>query len=260
MSFSKDLALPASLADLLIARNDALRLIADARRTLEMASEVLGVHGRTLMPQCALIPEDEARIRRELDDRMWRRAFDLTGFKQLMDAKAVEVFEKSLSPSPPEFTAATIRATFIELQINADSMFRRGVFNVFKLLSDTYRTNEREPFRIGQKVVMTTMVGMSVRRGLNIKTGWGTASSRLNDLDRVFQTLDGKQFLPHTLESAMNAAFEQGAVFENENYRAKAFKNGNLHLEFKRKELLDKVNEEIAAFYSDGALPDARAA
>lgn len=256
MSIFKNLSLPTTLTDLLLARNDALRLIADARRITEMAKEVLGRYGTSLLPHGAQLHDDESKVRRELDDRMWRRAFDLTGFKQLMDAQAVEKFEKSLCPEPPEFTEETIRATFIDLQINAGQMFRRGVFNVFRYLSDDYRTNAREPFRIGRKVVMTCMVRTSFGRGLCIRHG--TSSDRLNDLDRVFQTLDGKQYHSRTLESDMNIAFAQGEIFESDFYRVKAFKNGNMHVEFKRVDLLDKVNEQIAEFYAEGALPDAR--
>jgi hypothetical protein len=256
MSCFKDLALPTTLTDLLRARDSALAKFADARRSLDEAMALLDQCGRHLMPYGAKIADDEKKVRSELDHKMWHRAFDLTGFKQLMDAEAIAQFEKSLCPVPPEFTEGTIRATFIDLQIKSGEMFRRGVFNVFRYLSDTYRTNAAEPFRIGRKVVMTGMVNGSYRRGLCIDHG--RSSDKLNDIDRVFQTLDGKKFEPRTLESEMNAAFELGEVFENDNYRAKAFKNGNLHVEFKRQDLLDKVNEEIAAFYAEGALPDAR--
>ncbi|RBB97321.1 DUF4942 domain-containing protein [Pseudomonas sp. MWU12-2115] len=260
MSVFTDLAVPTTLSDLLQARDAALRLIEDARRITQQAAEILGQSGRYLMPCGAVMADDQVTVRNELDTSMWHRAFDLTGFKQLMDAEAVDEFEKSLSPVPPEFTEATIRATFIDLRMNAVSMFRRGVFNVFRSLSDTYRTNSREPFRIGRKVVMASMV--TCRCGYpQISYGsYNWAPNKLNDLDRVFQTLDGKVFQPHTLRSAMDLAFEQGEVFENDYYRAKAYKNGNLHLEFKRLDLLDKVNEQIAEFYADGALPDARAA
>jgi hypothetical protein len=258
MSIFTSLALPTTLNDLLLARDNALRLIADARRNIEMAKETLEQHGRYLMPHGAQIADDDQKVRRQLNDSMWRRAFDLTGFKQLMDAQAVAEFERSLCPEPPEFTEANMRATFIDLQINAGQMFRRGVFNVFRYLSDDYRTNASEPFRIGRKVVMSWMVGLSSRRGLSIK--YGTSSDKLNDLDRVFVTLDNKPFQPRTLESAMNTAFEQGEVFESDYYRAKAFKNGNMHVEFKRQDLLDKVNEQIGEFYANGALPDARKA
>lgn len=255
MSLGTNLALPTTLPDLLKARDDALRLIADARRLTEMAEEALGPYGRALMPSGAKLAEDDKRIRAEMDSRMWRRAFDLTGLRQLMDEQAVTEFEKSLCPAPPEFTMDNIRATFIELHQGAEDMFRRGVFNVFRWLSDSYRTNEKEPFRIGRKVVMTCMVGLAMRTGLSIR--YDRAASKLNDIDRVIQTLDGKRFEPRTLEVAMNVAFAKREVFENDYFRAKAFRNGNLHLEFKRLDLLDKVNEEIAAYYGDGALPDA---
>lgn len=257
MSFSTSLALPTTLNDLLDARSEALRLFTDARRLTVMAQEILAPLGSNLMPYSAEFRDCEERARRELDERLWRRAFDLTGFKQLMDAQAVAEFEKSLNPATPEFTDATIRATFIDLQLKSGDMFRRGIFNIFRYLSDDYRTNAKEPFRIGRKVVMSYMVEMSFRKGLRLRYGQ-YASDRLNDMDRVFQTLDGAQFQPRTLEAAMNASFEEKQVFENDFYRAKAFKNGNMHLEFKRLDLLDKVNEQIAEFYADGALPDAR--
>lgn len=256
--YQKALALPVTIFDLLEARDEALRLIADARTLTKKASDSLSRHGSFLMPHCALLPGSESDVRRELDASMWRRAFDLIGFKQLMDAQAVEEFEKSLSPNPPEFKEGTIRATFIDLRLGADNMFRRGVFNVFRYLSDDYRTNAREPFRIGRKVVMGFMVRASFRKGRCIN--YGRSADRLNDIDRVFMTLDKKHFQPRTLESAMNMAFEEGQIFESEYYKAKAFKNGNLHLEFKRADLLEKVNEEIAVFYQEGSIPDARKA
>ncbi|PSL90799.1 DUF4942 domain-containing protein [Pseudomonas sp. R9.37] len=258
MSIFTNLAVPTTLNDLLQARDDALRLLGDARRTADMAAKLLAQHGPYLMPHGAKFPEDEKRVRSELDSSMWRRAFDMTGFKQLMDAQAVAEFEKSLLPLAPEFTEANIRATFIDLRLKAEMMFRRGLFDVFRYLSDDYRTNAKEPFRIGSKVVMSGMVCRSYRRGLQINYGW--ASDKLNDLDRVVKTVDGKPFLPRTLETAMTVAFEDGQVFQDTYYRAKAFKNGNLHLEFLRLDLLEKVNEQIAECYADGALPDARAA
>lgn len=258
MSIFTNIAVPTTLNDLLQARDDALRLFADARRTIDMAAKLLAQHGSHLMPSGAKLPDDQKSVRSELDCSMWRRAFDMTGFKQLMDAQAVKSFEASLYPVAPEFTEANIRATFIDLRLNAGVMFRRGVFDVFRYLSDDYRTNAKEPFRIGHKVVMSGMICRSYRRGLQIN--YGLASDRLNDLDRVVKTVDGKPFLPRTLETAMTVAFEDGQVFQDTYYRAKAYKNGNLHLEFLRLDLLEKVNEQIAEYYADGALPDGRAA
>lgn len=246
------LTLPVTLTDLLDAREQALSLHMQARRLNDMAKELLDQHGAYLMPDAGQFRQSVLLARNELDASMWRRAFDLTGFRQLMDAEAVAEFERSLSPVPPEFTDATVRATFIDLHQGAGEMFRRGIVNVFRGLSDDYRTNANEPFRIGRKVVMRWMIQPGWTRGLQVR--YGTGKDKLNDIDRVIKTLDGKPFQPRSFESAMNGAFEAGQVFEDAYYKAKAYKNGNLHLEFLRPDLLDKLNEQIAEHYADGAL------
>lgn len=245
------LSLPVSLNDLLAARDQAIRLHRDARRLNEQARETLAAVGSYLMPHGSEFHDSLERALIELDRSMWRRAFDLTGFTQLMDAEAVAEFERSLLPRPPEFTDATIRATFIDLHQKAGHMFRRGVVNVFRYLSDDYKTNAAEAFRIGRKCIMSWMVGPSFKRGLQIKIGSG---NKLNDIDRIIKTVDGKQFKPRDLEYAMNAAFEKGEVYECDYYRAKGFKNGNLHLEFRRADLLDLLNEQIALHYGENVL------
>lgn len=255
MSIWKELSLPTTLTDLLRARDDALRLIGDARATMKLASDVLAPHGRYLMPPSMQLREDPEKTQHTLDESMWRRAFDLTGFKQLMDAQAVAEFERSLKPRPPAFTEANIRSTFIALQGESREMFRRGVVNVFRYLSDDYKTNSSEPFRIGRKIIMEYMVWANFGTGLQIR--YGGPDDRLNDIDRVFQTLDEKKFQPGAMCSALNTSFKAGQLHECDTYRARAFKNGNLHLEFKRLDLLEKVNEQIAEHYAN-TLPDAR--
>lgn len=259
MNAFQQLALPTTLTDLLVARQDAMRLMEDSRRILKKAEEVLAQYGKNLMPYGARPIESDDRVRAELDRSMWRRAMDLTGFRQLMDAEEVKRFDSGLESMPPEFTEDNIRATFIDLQLRSVEMFRRGVFNVFRTLSDDYRTNAAEPFRIGSKVIMKSMVRLAYRRGLCVRDSMSNcAADKLNDIDRVVKTLDGKPFQPRFLEAAMNAAFENCNVYEDEYFRAKGFKNGNLHFEFKRLDLLDKVNEQIADYYAYNALADGR--
>lgn len=252
MSIFTQIALPTTLTDLLAARDRALELHRLARQLNDAMRDRLNQNGRHLFPHNAEFREDSDQVQHELDRRMWERAFDLTGFKQLMDADAVAEFDRAMHPKPLAFTEGNIRATFIDLHGRADDMFRRGIVNVFRYLSGNYKTNSREPFRVGRKIIMGYMVRPSHRGGLSI--GHGRPSDQLNDIDRVIKTLDGKQLKARELESAMNAAFSKLEVFENGYYRARAFKNGNVHLEFLRDDLLEKLNEQIADYYSDGAL------
>lgn len=249
MSVFTDLALPTTLTDLLQARQDALRLLNDARQLTTMAKDLLDRHGRYLMPHNGQLRDSAERVQAELDASMWRRAFDLTGFKQLMDAQAVAEFERSLTPRPPEFTEANIRSTFIELHGSAKEMFRRGVVNVFRYLSDDYKTNANEPFRIGRKVVMTYMANKAFGGGLELN--YGGARDKLNDIDRVVRTLGGMTFTSGALPIAVNQALKLNQVYQCELYRAKGFQNGNLHFEFMRPDLLDMVNEQIAEHYGN---------
>lgn len=243
------LSLPTTLNDLLSVRDKALMLIDEARHCTDLAKSLLDQHGSYLMPNSAQLRDDAKRIRAELDASLWRRAFDLTGFKQIMDAEAVAAFDKGLHPSPPAFTDGNIRATFMDLHARSGEMFRRGIVNVFRYLSDDYKTNSNEPFRIGRKVVMTWMVGPSFKRGLQIR--YGMPSDKMNDIDRIIKTLDGKQFKPRDLEYAINTALEKREVFEDDYYRVKGFKNGNMHMEFKRDDLLDGLNDQIAEHYGN---------
>ena len=257
MSVFTNLALPTTLTDLLKAREDALRLLTDARRLTSMAKDLLDQHGHYLMPHNGQLRESAERVQAELDASMWRRAFDLTGFKQLMDAQAVAEFERSLKPCPPEFTEANIRSTFIELHGTAREMFRRGVVNVFRHLSDDYKTNSREPFRIGPKLVMTYMVQPCFGGGRQLH--YGGAGDKLNDIDRVIRTVADMRFQAGTLPTLVNQALKAGRTHECDLYRAKGFKNGNLHFEFKRHDLLDLVNDQIAQHYGSALAKEAAA-
>lgn len=252
----QQIALPVNLTDMLEGRNKAIELHQQARRVNDLVGDTLKRFGDFMMPRGMQFDECEERAIWDLDTKLWRKAFDLTGFKQLMDAEAVSEFEKSLSPHPPEFTEANIISTFASLHQDAGHMFRRGIVNVFRRLADKYKTNAAEPFKVGRKVVMSYMVDSGFQKGLRIRISYG--SEHLNDIDRVIKTLDGKEFKPRSLESDMNAAFTNTDPFEDDYYRARAFKNGNLHLEFKRLDLLEKLNEQIAEFYSEGALAGRR--
>lgn len=245
MSAFTTLSLPTTLTDMLEARDRAIRLHGDARRANDLAEDVLKSAGQYLAPSEMNFKETQDRVIKAIDQRMWTRAFDITGFRQMMDAQEVEKFERSLYADTAAFTEDNIRATFLELSQRADEMFRRGIVRVFRGLDREYRSHDA--FRVKRKAILTFMLRPGFRGGMQV--GYGTPSHQLDDIDRVFKTLDRKRFQPRELESGLNAAFKLRQLFEDDYYRAKGFKNGNLHLEFKRDDLLEQVNELIAEHY-----------
>lgn len=247
-------AIPVTISDMIEARNQAISLIIHAEKSLSKANETLKTVAPHLMPGGARLNESSIqKMTHDLDSRLWRRSFDLAGFYKVMDEKAMSEFEGSLSKNPPEFNMDNIQTTFLSMAAEADTIFKRGIVNVFKHLSKDFRTNSKEPFKIGKKIICSHMAELWC--GMKIRYQY---SARLNDIDRVFRIVAGEEHQPRSLETAVNAAWEKGEDYECDYYKIRGFQKGTVHIWFKRQDLLDKVNELIHDYYQGSAIPDAR--
>lgn len=251
MSINRDVAVPKTLLDYIEGRDRVITLFRDAKRSVEAAVAEAKKIGTYLYPARGHIEASEKEFIRDLDRALWRQAFNHTGFFQLMDKEAHSDFDKSLSDNPPEFTEANVREIFLSLAQDSELMFRRGLVNVFLRLSREYRTNEKEPFKVGRKIVVGYLFQLSYGRGLQIRYG---SEATINDIDRVFKVLDGQKHQPRALELALNAAMKDGNLYEDDYFKVRAFKNGNGHIEFKRADLLEKANLLIHEHYKGRAL------
>ena len=257
MSFT-EIAIPKTLEDYVESKNKALMMIQQAHNLLEAAEAEMATIGNYCYPLDARMRDTPARIKIEMNKRLWEVAIDKTGFKQLMDAEAMRDFKNSVEREPPDFTIENIRCQFLTMYQDAGSMFNRGLVNVFKKLDSSYRTNEKEAFKVGKKIVIRQMFSNWLGT-LSVNYGrYSSGDGIINDLDRVFKVLAGDKHDPRGLEYAINAHFKKGVyVYEDSYYRIKGFKNGNAHIEFKRDDLLEKANDIIADYYG-GTIPDAR--
>ena len=246
----KELAIPSSITDMIEARDRALSLIESAEQLLKEAEETLAPMGNYLFPMSARLDGSLPRIRVELDQRMWSASFTKAGFFQVMDAQAKNEFEASVARKTPVFSIGTVRSTFLSLAQESDKIFKRGLVNVFLNLSRYHVTNQKEPFKVGKKVIKGWMTD---RWSGHLQIRY-EASAQINDIDRVFKILDGKKHNPRELENQINAAWKKSNVFEDDYYRIKGFKNGNIHIEFKRSDLLKKANRLIHEYYQGEAL------
>lgn len=247
-----DLATRKTIADYVAIKNEALRHIEDARRSVDAAEKILNTVCSYMLPHTVRMPSEDECVR-QINRGMWRKTFHLTGLTQLMDAQAIAELERSIDSECPDFTEENITATFLAQAQQADMMFRRGIVNVFFRLSPEYKTNKAEPFRIGPKFVMSYGCERSFGGGRRIRFG---SEDRINDVDRVFCVIDKQPHSPATLQTAMNDAFRKCIDFENSYFRVKSFKNGNLHWTIKRLDLLDQVNLQIAQYYGENKLAE----
>lgn len=256
------LALPATIEDYVAMRNQAIAdyatVLAVSAKIEKDMSRLMSWHG---MPYQAKPQMSEKEFRQEIDSRLWQHTYRLTGMQQFMDEQAKSEFTRSLENDPPEFTVANIRSQFLTAQVDAKKFFYRGVVNLFLKLSGIYRSND--PFKIGKRLVMSYS---TEHWNGNITVSYSHGADRVNDLDRVVQTIIGNKFEQGALVDRINASFKEchnageRAVYDDDVYRIKGFRNGNLHVQIKDQSIIDAVNRIIADYYQNGAIADGRAA
>ncbi len=236
MSIYKDIAKAPCLTDLLDAR-DRMELeigkFYEAFATAEQVSKTLGRFG--YMPASARPQGSRESAMAEVDAAFWRKAYDLTGLSSLMDATARREFDRSLetryaSNGPPAFTLDNVRSQFVTAVQDAEMMFQRGVYEIFRHIHSWqgkgYATNRGESFRIGPKVILCSWASFDTWS--KFPSPNSSRYDDYNDLDRVLSVLDGKPFSPRTFETACRQAWEKGEDFEGDYVRMRAYKNGNV--------------------------------
>src|SRR5690349_5481991 len=190
---------------------------------------------------------DMEDVRRSIDSGVWEYMLDAVGLKAMMDAKAIEEFRKQNRENPPEATLDNLAATLAHLDGQRVAIFDRGVINLFERLDHKFKTNPG--FRLEKKIIISSALGHY--------GGWnhyGSANAQVRDLDRIFHLLDGKAPKDHLADAAaaVGAARSRGRdqqVVETEYFTFRLMRNGNLHVAFKRADLVRGVNEIIAAHF-----------
>lgn len=242
----KDLALQQTLDDVCEARDAAIRDFSAALRLIDSARGNLSVIAPHIMPYLGSGFPSEEVFTKDVDRRLWQIVWDKTHLSQYMDKKAREEMHRSLEKDPPAMTLENARTALLSAASQADLFFARGVHELFRTRNDyDYETNKAYPFRLGEKMVLDGAVDVWF---LPKKTWSHRMSDRLNDVDRVFKTLDQVVFAPRTLEAAINAAWASSDTFEDGYYKIRGFKKGTAHIWFKRHDLLEKVNKVIADY------------
>lgn len=257
MTVHTDVAIRQTIGQLCEARDAVIRHLEDARRSLELAKQHMpDRYGGGFR----IDHYGRQNPRAEVDRTFWRRALDLTGFRQVMDAAALADWQREVDGANcPEFTEDNVVATFLTASQQAGEMFDRGVWRVFVRLDGAYRSNTADAFKVlaNHRYVLTYMLQSNFRGGQHIAY---RAQDQLNDIDRVVRTVRGEVFNPRSLESAMNEAFAKGSDYESDLYKARAFGNGNMHLWFRDAEAVERINEAIARHAGGSAIPRGRAA
>jgi hypothetical protein len=188
---------------------------------------------------------------KSLERGTWGELVRKMELRRFLSVKRSEELDKQLRTGEgfPEITEENILAMMQGTIARAGEYLEEAVKEVYDFLrpwrwgSDDYKTNEKNRWQLGPKAIREGWVSIGYGRRSFGPNYYRTDHYRA--LNNVFCLLDGKTHGSATyngeLYDAVHNADDDGRG-ETEYFRFKCFKNGNLHLEFKRLDLVEKLN------------------
>lgn len=222
-----------------------LALIKQAEDRLGRAFATSGTHYDLLAFTHGDHALDFEKKRIRMRGAAWRYLVSRAEIKKLASIKrAKEIDDMLAKPETlPEITTDNVMGWVQSLDGQAKRFLQEAAVEVYEWLRPSrgdYKTNNA--FKIGKRVVLTYMVESTYTgRGIRVRYG---SEDRVRALDNVLHLLDGKGVSPTRngeLADAINGR-PAGDIGETTYFRFRSFRNGNLHLEFRRPDLVQQLN------------------
>jgi hypothetical protein len=186
----------------------------------------------------------------------WEILVNRMGIKNLMSIKKREEFDKQIKDGDvPEVTAGNIIAVIMGLADRAADFATEAARETLKLLTPsrgTYKTNSG--FKVGRRVILSWYVEQGYSGAFRANY---TREKELIAIDGTFHILDGKGVmrdrktpLIHAIEASPDGRGE------TEYFKFRCCRNRNLHLEFKRLDLVKQLNGLATGEYVLGQDPE----
>jgi hypothetical protein len=247
-----------TVEDVVAQRNlaiDQFKIAVDALQRAKDAWE-RATHGCYGIHEFRMRETDPSVFIRKLDAETWQFLLQLTSLRDLMDVEARKAFDKQCREAPPEVTVDNVLATLQTLTGQAGDIFQRSIVATFEALPREFKSNDY--FKFGRRIIFENAISVNRWGRREDQVSWsfyGTnyAAERMHDLDRIFHVVDGKQ-PPAWSAGAVQAcsdACRHGCPFETQSqyFNLKGFKKGTLHVWPHRRDLIDKVNLQLAEHY-----------
>jgi len=174
----------------------------------------------------------------------WQAIIGHMDVKKMMSIKRATEMERQLEKPDemPDLTELNIMAMMEQTFNNIPQMLMEATTEVYKMLRphDAYKTNDF--WKVGRKVILGYKIEGSYSKRSRFQVRHD-AQKELTALDNVFQMLDGKGVCKTNAGPLCDAiAMSETGNGETEYVKFKCYINRNLHLEFKRQDLVDKLN------------------
>jgi hypothetical protein len=184
----------------------------------------------------------------------WRALLDRIEVKKFMSTADLKALEKSFEnvKTIPEITLDACTEIIKGMMNTAPDYAKKMAIEAFNLLTpgrreyEKLKTNKIHARRaLGSKVILTWAWVEPYYHGGNYHVNY-SRENELYCIDKVFHALDGKgvpKGYNTPLVDAINATPVKIGVGETDYFKFKCFRNGNLHIYFKRLDLVKKLNQ-----------------
>jgi hypothetical protein len=173
---------------------------------------------------------------------VWRQIVHQTGVRKILSIKRARELDANLDDAEklPDISVQSVLDYLATLRENSKDLASESVKEVFQWLRpyDRYKTNDH--WQVGKKVILTNCVEL---RGGQFRVSY-YKRPELSALDQVFHLLDGAG-IPDgyhcPLVDGLNT-LRYGDKGETTYFEYQAYKNGNVHVTFKRPDLVQELN------------------
>lgn len=181
--------------------------------------------------------------------KAWKTLLERLGVEKILSSERQAKLDASLdSENAPDITVEAV-VEILEL-LQSNDLAHEAILEAFEELRpgkwqyDRYKTNKKAPWKVFSKIVLTGMVRVKYGGG-----GFQPAYARetkLAMIDRTFHLLDGAldEFDSNAYRSPLVDAIHtaKDGRGETKYFRFRCHRNGNLHLQIKRLDLLEELN------------------
>jgi hypothetical protein len=184
---------------------------------------------------------DENDVVNKINRSFWELIADKFEISAILSEKRKDEFYKAINDKNlPDFTLENVMGTVTSWCEGAGKMVEEVVNDAWRYLRPWHskqKTNKGE--RIGKKVILNNVMDDYFRH-ISYHS-----ETRLNSIEKAFSLLDGKGTpkYPNTLPCIINEACKRYLTEGETDYFKFKIYSKNLHLVFKRKDLVEKIEQ-----------------
>lgn len=183
----------------------------------------------------------EKDLEKHYNRQAWSAAVNEIQVWNVMGVEDSRKLRKQLDEGDlPEFTVDNVMSTIMGLSSRAKNFCENAAKEVFDFLTPSnsgLKTNSS--FRVGKRAIIP--YGVELKYGGGFRVSY-SKDSRVRAMDAVFHMLDGKGPMKDGQGPLTKAIDEGTGSGETEYFKFRCFKNRNLHVEFKRLDLVKEIN------------------